>query len=177
MSSSFRCFLPLFFYRYGYLTWEWQHGLRGYLYPSMFALLYKILSIFGLDHRLLLVRFEKFKDIYVEIWNGVSYKCSILYNETVKGCVFILIATYFFSLIFQIKLPRILQGIIAAWGDLYLYKLSWKLSDRATAQWTLFCQITSWFTLYCCTRTLTNSMESVLVTVALYYFPWPDMRR
>ena len=29
----------------------------------MFALLYKILSIFGLDHRLLLVRFEKFKDI------------------------------------------------------------------------------------------------------------------
>lgn len=114
---------------YGYLTWEWQHGLRGYLYPSMFAFMYKFLSILGLDHRLLLI-----------------------------------------------KLPRILQGVIAAWGDLYLYKLSWKLSDRATAQWTLFCQITSWFTLYCCTRTLTNSMESVLVTVALYYFPWPDIR-
>ncbi|XP_062584188.1 GPI mannosyltransferase 3-like [Saccostrea cucullata] len=114
---------------YGYLTWEWVHGLRAYLYPSMFAILYKFLAIFGLDHRLLLI-----------------------------------------------KLPRVLQGIFAAWGDLYLYKLSWKLADRATAQWTLFCQITSWFTLYCCTRTLTNSMESVLVTVALYYFPWPNIR-
>ncbi|XP_033737188.1 GPI mannosyltransferase 3-like [Pecten maximus] len=75
-----------------------------------------------------------------------------------------------------IKLPRIVQGVIAASGDLYLFKLSWKLSDRATAQWTLLCQILSWFTLYCCTRTLSNCMETVLITMALYYFPWPNIK-
>ncbi|XP_021355210.1 GPI mannosyltransferase 3-like [Mizuhopecten yessoensis] len=75
-----------------------------------------------------------------------------------------------------IKLPRILQGVIAALGDLYLFKLSWKISDRATAQWTLLCQILSWFTLYCCTRTLSNCMETVVITMALYYFPWPNIK-
>ncbi|XP_076115625.1 GPI alpha-1,2-mannosyltransferase 3-like [Mytilus galloprovincialis] len=114
---------------YGYLTWEWKHGLRGYLYPFVFSSLYKFLYIFGLDSRLLLI-----------------------------------------------KLPRILQGVFAAFGDLYLFKLSWKLTDRATAQWSLFCQVTSWFMFYCITRTLTNSMETVLVTVALYYYPWPKCK-
>lgn len=111
---------------YGYLTWEWQHGLRGYMYPAVFAVLYKVLAILGLDYRILLI-----------------------------------------------KLPRILQGVIAAWGDLYLYKLSWLLSDRATAQWTLLCQCTNWFMLYSSTRTITNSMETTLITAAMYYFPWP----
>ena len=27
---------------YGYRTWEWAAGLRGYLHPSIFALLYKV---------------------------------------------------------------------------------------------------------------------------------------
>ncbi|KAL4236615.1 hypothetical protein ACF0H5_004999 [Mactra antiquata] len=112
---------------YGHLTWEWRNGLRGYLYPSIFAVFYKFFAIFGLDSRLLLI-----------------------------------------------KLPRLIQAIIAAFGDLYLYKLSCLLTDRATAQWSLFCQTVSWFMLYCSTRTLTNSTETVLVTAALYYFPWPS---
>ncbi|ESP05347.1 hypothetical protein LOTGIDRAFT_181193, partial [Lottia gigantea] len=111
---------------YGYLTWEWREGIRGYGYPLMFAVLYKFLQVFGLDSRILLIKF-----------------------------------------------PRLLQGVLAAIGDLHLYKLSRKLSDTPTAQWTLLCQVINWFTLYCCTRTLTNSTEAVLVTVALYYFPWP----
>ncbi|XP_052776100.1 GPI mannosyltransferase 3-like [Mya arenaria] len=111
---------------YGHLTWEWKNGLRGYLYPSVFAFFYKVFALLGLDSRQMMI-----------------------------------------------KLPRIIQGIIAATGDLYLYKLSWMLCDRATAQWSLFCQMTNWFMLYSTTRTLTNSTETVLVTAALYYFPWP----
>ncbi|CDW52878.1 GPI mannosyltransferase 3 [Trichuris trichiura] len=34
---------------YGYLTWEWQEGLRSYSYPCVFAALYKILYLLGLD--------------------------------------------------------------------------------------------------------------------------------
>ncbi|CAG5121205.1 unnamed protein product [Candidula unifasciata] len=109
------------------MTWEWREGLRGYSYPLVFAVFYKVLSLLGLDSRILLI-----------------------------------------------KIPRLVQAVIAAWGDLCLYKLSSKLSGRATAQWTLLCHLLSWFTIYCCTRTLTNSTETVLITAALSYFPWPD---
>ncbi|RUS70394.1 hypothetical protein EGW08_021838 [Elysia chlorotica] len=72
-----------------------------------------------------------------------------------------------------IKLPRLVQAFIAAWGDLHLYKLSSQLAGRSTAQWTLLCQLMSWFTIYCCTRTLSNSTETSLIIIALSYFPWP----
>ena len=30
-----------------------------------------------------------------------------------------------------------------------------------------------WFTLYCVPRTLTNSVETCLLVVSLYYYSWP----
>lgn len=111
---------------YGYKTWEWKNGLRGFLYPSVFVVLFKFLDIFRLDYRILLI-----------------------------------------------KLPRILQGVLAATGDLYLYKLSSRLSNKSVAQWTLVCQLLSWFTFYTYTRTLTNGAETALTVIALYYYPWP----
>ncbi|XP_074643066.1 GPI alpha-1,2-mannosyltransferase 3-like [Tubulanus polymorphus] len=115
---------------YGYLTWEWRVGLRGYSYPLIFTFIYKLLAIFKIDNRLLLI-----------------------------------------------KLPKILQALFAGVGDLYLYRFSRRISNQATAQWSLFCQLTSWFTFYCCTRTLTNSTEATMMPIALYYFPWPDKTR
>ncbi|GAB1607086.1 GPI mannosyltransferase 3-like, partial [Argonauta hians] len=41
---------------YGYETWEWKHGLRGYLYPTTFTLLYKLLHLLHLDYRILLIK-------------------------------------------------------------------------------------------------------------------------
>lgn len=35
---------------YGYLTWEWQEGIRSYLYPLVFTGFYKLLSLLGLDN-------------------------------------------------------------------------------------------------------------------------------
>ncbi|GFN97261.1 mannosyltransferase [Plakobranchus ocellatus] len=78
---------------YGYLTWEWREGLRGYSYPLLFAVFYKIVRNFGLDSRFLLI-----------------------------------------------KLPRLIQACIAAWGDIHLYRLSSRLAGRSAAQWTLLCQ-------------------------------------
>ncbi|XP_066272298.1 GPI mannosyltransferase 3-like [Branchiostoma lanceolatum] len=112
---------------YGYLTWEWQAGLRGFTYPLVFAALYKILAVFRLDSVTLLV-----------------------------------------------LLPRLLQGLFTALCDLQLYKVTRKLHGKGVAQWTLLCQLLSWFMFYCGPRTLTNSMETVLTTAALYYYPWPQ---
>ncbi|XP_014782625.1 GPI mannosyltransferase 3, partial [Octopus bimaculoides] len=114
---------------YGYQTWEWRNALRGYLYPSVFTVLYKVLHILRLDYRILLI-----------------------------------------------KAPRVLQGLLAATGDFYLYKLSLRLSGTATAQWTLVCEILSWFLLYTYPRTLTNGAETALTVIALYHYPWPKLK-
>ncbi|XP_043349312.1 GPI mannosyltransferase 3 isoform X2 [Dermochelys coriacea] len=76
-------------FNYGYLTWEWAEGLRGYSYPLLFATIYRVLQLLAKD------------DVQL----------------------------------------------------LYL------------------CQLCSWFTWYCCTRTLTNTMETVLTIFALFYYP------
>ena len=34
---------------YGETTWEWTEGIRGFLYPSVFALVWAILRIIGID--------------------------------------------------------------------------------------------------------------------------------
>ena len=100
---------------YGYLTWEWKEGLRGWSFPLIFAASYKLLALFGVD--------------------------------TAK---------------FLVVVPRLVQACIASCGDLFLYKLAVKRFGPQSGMWTLICYLISWFTLYCVTRTLTNSLETVL---------------
>ncbi|KAK1549848.1 hypothetical protein Q3G72_008903 [Acer saccharum] len=112
---------------YGHLTWEWKEGIRSYLHPMLFALLYKILAILHLDFP----------------W-------------------------------FMVNAPRLLQAIFSAVGDLYLYKLSNALFNDRVAKWALFSQMANWFMFFCFNRTFSNSLETVLTLVGLYY--WPCMR-
>ncbi|KAK6235957.1 hypothetical protein SCA6_011294 [Theobroma cacao] len=75
---------------------------------------------------------------------------------------------------FMMKAPRLLQSIFSAVGDLYLYKLSRVLFGDGVAKWALFSQLANWFNFFCFNRTLSNSLETVLTLVGLYY--WPCMR-
>lgn len=109
---------------YGYLTWEWKEGLRGWTSPLIYAVSYKLLALFGLDTANILV-----------------------------------------------VVPRLIQSCFASSGDLFLYKLAVRRFDHQTGVWTLICYVLSWFTLYSVTRTLTNSLETVLTIIALYYWP------
>ncbi|XP_026537908.1 GPI mannosyltransferase 3 [Notechis scutatus] len=70
-----------------------------------------------------------------------------------------------------IWLPRVFQAVLAAFADVKLYSLAKRLDNFETAQWVYFCQLCSWFTWYCCTRTLTNTMEAVLTIFALCHYP------
>ncbi|KAM6425892.1 GPI mannosyltransferase 3 isoform 2-T2 [Liasis olivaceus] len=70
-----------------------------------------------------------------------------------------------------IWLPRVFQAVLAAFADVKLYSLAQRLDNAETAKWVYFCQLCSWFTWYCCTRTLSNTMEAVLTTFALFYYP------
>eukprot|EP01018_Ginkgo_biloba_P025171 Gb_16626 [translate_table: standard] len=71
----------------------------------------------------------------------------------------------------MIKAPRLLQSIFAAIGDLYLYKLARRFFGERVSQWALFCQMTNWFLFFAITRTLSNSLETVLTTMSLFYWP------
>jgi phosphatidylinositol glycan class B len=74
----------------------------------------------------------------------------------------------------MMRAPRILQSVVSAYGDLYLYKFSHELFGYNVAFWALFAQLTNWFIFYCITRTLSNNLETVLTIIGLYY--WPCMR-
>lgn len=69
-----------------------------------------------------------------------------------------------------IYLPRVMQAVFGAVGEYYVYKLAWMLYGSGIAWSVLFCQVTSWFMFYCITRTLTNSMETALISIGLYFW-------
>ncbi|KAA0715260.1 GPI mannosyltransferase 3 [Triplophysa tibetana] len=123
------CWTSLTILTYGYETWEWREGIRGYSYPLLFAMMYKILQLIGYD--------------------------------TVQLLVFV---------------PRVFQALLCAYADLKLYRLVLQWETPDVAKWTFFCQLCSWFTWYCCTRTLSNTMETVLTTLALCFYPLPGSK-
>uniref|UniRef100_A0A3Q2FPT4 Mannosyltransferase n=1 Tax=Cyprinodon variegatus TaxID=28743 RepID=A0A3Q2FPT4_CYPVA len=114
---------------YGYLTWEWKAGIRGFAYPLFFAVLYKILHLLNYD------------TVYLLIW-----------------------------------LPRIVQALLAAFADVKFFLLIRSLETEDVTRWTLFCHLCSWFSWFCCTRTLTNTTETTLTCLALFYFPLPGSK-
>ncbi|CAH2251708.1 GPI mannosyltransferase 3 [Pararge aegeria] len=106
---------------YGAMTWEWQAGIRSYLYPSVVAALYTILKFTGLDYPVAVV-----------------------------------------------ILPRILQAVLSTAADYSFYKWS------GGRKWALFLILTSWFWFYTSGRTLLQTLETVLVTIALSKFSFKD---
>lgn len=70
----------------------------------------------------------------------------------------------------MVMAPRLVQSLFAAFGDLYLYKLSKLIFNGQVAKWTLFSQLVNWFMFFCITRTLSNSLETVLTVAGLYYW-------
>ncbi|KAF2892045.1 hypothetical protein ILUMI_14128, partial [Ignelater luminosus] len=66
-----------------------------------------------------------------------------------------------------IYFPRILQASLSAYADLCFYQWC------KTKKWAAFSIVTSWFWFYTSSRTIINSLETALTTIALSRFPWP----
>ncbi|ODQ64611.1 hypothetical protein NADFUDRAFT_42918 [Nadsonia fulvescens var. elongata DSM 6958] len=75
----------------------------------------------------------------------------------------------------MILAPKIFQGIMAAMGDFYLYKLGYSMGGNRLARISLLLNLFSAFNWYCMTRTFSNSLEMILTTTALAY--WPSNRQ
>lgn len=68
--------------------------------------------------------------------------------------------------------PKLFQSLFAAVTDIYTYKLANKLYGEGPAKWAMVASLLSMFNFFCSTRTLSNSIETSLTVVALYYWPW-----
>lgn len=67
--------------------------------------------------------------------------------------------------------PRIFQAILTAFADYRFYKWT------GQSKWALFMVVSSWFWFYTGSRTLANTVETALTSIALSYFPWQSGKR
>lgn len=79
-----------------------------------------------------------------------------------------------FRAMILVYLPKVFQGVIAAYGDYYTWKLAERVYGRGSnASWTaLLVTVFSPWQWFCSTRTLSNSLETVMTVTALYHWPW-----
>ena len=72
-----------------------------------------------------------------------------------------------------VLVPRLLMGLLTALGDYSLYKWAGRQEGGGVAAWLLLLGQTNWFLLYSGSRTLVNTMEAALVSVAVSLQPAP----
>jgi phosphatidylinositol glycan class B len=86
-------------YGYGYLTWEWKVGLRSFLHPGIFALLYKLLQILSLDSaRAMIVAPKILQGIFAAICDYFTYKLAFkTFSASVAQWTLILQLTNWFN--------------------------------------------------------------------------------
>ncbi|KAK0525777.1 glycosylphosphatidylinositol anchor biosynthesis [Tilletia horrida] len=68
-------------------------------------------------------------------------------------------------------LPRLLQGVFAAVGDWYAFRLARRCASERVAWIFLVLTYTSPYALHTATRTFSNSLETTLTAAALHYWP------
>lgn len=70
--------------------------------------------------------------------------------------------------------PRLLQTMFSAYSDYCFVRWTKKHSKCSSSNvfWPAVCYVSCPFVAYCSTRTLVNTLETNLTTVALYRYPW-----
>ncbi|XP_015198606.1 GPI mannosyltransferase 3 [Lepisosteus oculatus] len=159
---------------------QFQNGLFGVgINVTLFIVAYRLVNC-------LLVQSSFVPDEYwqsLEVAHQLVFKYGYLSWEWTEG-----IRSYLYPLFFAsiykilhflnydtvqllVWLPRLAHAFLAALADIKLYSLIRGLEHSGVARWVFVSQLCSWFTWYCCTRTLTNTVETVLTTLALHYYP------
>lgn len=74
-----------FVYGYGYLTWEWRTGLRSFIHPLLFSILFQVGELLGLGELGVLILPKIFQAIIAAIGEYYTYKFVYQFtkNETI----------------------------------------------------------------------------------------------
>uniref|UniRef100_A0A182SM66 Mannosyltransferase n=1 Tax=Anopheles maculatus TaxID=74869 RepID=A0A182SM66_9DIPT len=76
---------------YGHMTWEWTAGIRSYVYPAVFAGLYKLLALCGLDTVQLLTLTPRLLQALVSAY--ADYRFHVWCNRT-KWSTFLVVSSW-----------------------------------------------------------------------------------
>ncbi|EDW34812.1 GL21004 [Drosophila persimilis] len=99
-------------------------------------------------------------------WEWVQGIRSYVYPVLIAGLYKLLALLHLDSVQLLVLLPRILQATLTAYSDYRFYVWTGK------RKWALFLILVPWFWFYTGSRTLANTLEASLTTIALSYFPW-----
>ncbi|XP_030385200.1 GPI mannosyltransferase 3 isoform X2 [Scaptodrosophila lebanonensis] len=99
-------------------------------------------------------------------WEWVQGIRSYIYPLLIAGVYKLLALLQLDSAELLVLLPRILQAILSSYSDYRFYVWTGK------RKWALFLILVPWFWFYTGSRTLANTLEASLTTIALSYFPW-----
>uniref|UniRef100_A0A8C4VA03 Mannosyltransferase n=1 Tax=Falco tinnunculus TaxID=100819 RepID=A0A8C4VA03_FALTI len=84
-------------FNYGYLTWEWASGIRGYSYPLIFASIYKTLQLLARDDVQLLIWVPRLAQAVLAAFADVKLYSLVrhLENAETAKCVWVLVQLNF----------------------------------------------------------------------------------
>ncbi|KAH8305142.1 hypothetical protein KR059_010701 [Drosophila kikkawai] len=99
-------------------------------------------------------------------WEWVQGIRSYVYPLLIAGLYKLLALLHLDSAQLLVLLPRILQATLTAYSDYRFFVWTGK------RKWALFLILVPWFWFYTGSRTLANTLEASLTTIALSYFPW-----
>ncbi|CAD7082375.1 unnamed protein product [Hermetia illucens] len=103
-------------------------------------------------------------------WEWASRIRSYLYPLVFAGFYKVLALLGYDTVELLVIGPRILQALLTAYSDYRFYVWTGK------KKWSLFLLLTSYFWFYAGSRTLINTLEASLTTIALSMFPWHSER-
>ncbi|KFK25717.1 hypothetical protein AALP_AA8G150500 [Arabis alpina] len=107
---------------YGYLTWEWKRGIRSYLHPMLFAFLYKVLDLTGLDTPYIMSKAPRImQSIFSAVGDLYLYKLSdALYGENVASwSLFCQMANWFLFFCLNRTFSNCLETVLTIMGLYY----------------------------------------------------------
>jgi len=130
---------------YGYLTWEWIAGIRSYLHPLVYAVVYQGLRWGGLDGcRWLVVRGPQMVHVVLTVWADVSvYKLTRICFEDEGVAVLALVCqlfNWFGSYCLVRTYSNSMEACLTAYA-LYVYAVWMKDGTRArhdVARYTVY---------------------------------------
>ncbi|XP_021899812.1 GPI mannosyltransferase 3 isoform X2 [Carica papaya] len=100
---------------YGHLTWEWKKGIRSFLHPLLFASLYKVLALLGLDTPWFMMHSPRMlQSIFSAVGDLYLFRLSdVLFGSTVaKWTLFCQLANWFIFFCINRTLSNCLETVL-----------------------------------------------------------------
>ncbi|KAK9097974.1 hypothetical protein Syun_025019 [Stephania yunnanensis] len=107
---------------YGQLTWEWSKGIRSYLHPMVFVLMYKFMAFFHLDTPYFMLKAPRLlQSIFSSIGDLYLYKLShrVFGKRVAQWTIFAQLTNWFMFFCFTRTLSNCLETVLTLMGLYY----------------------------------------------------------